>query len=107
MLFLNYLLLLREDNKSKIMISTCLFITSEQRKNALIYLGLDTENKLQYDAIEPIIWLRSAKLPSDRECLTDKGFKNIERLFSHFNRFRYSRILRNINANQCDVMHNC
>ena len=48
--------------------------------------------------------MRSAKLQFDGEGLADKGFENADRHFSHFNRVRYPRILRNRNVKQCDVV---
>ena len=44
------------------------------QKNSLNYLGLDSGNKIQCDATEPIFWLRSAKIPFDGEYLAGKGF---------------------------------
>ena len=78
-------------------------MTSEHRKNLLNYLGLGSENTDQCDTTEPIIWLRSSKLPFNGECLADKGFENTDRFCSHLNRIRYPRMLRNRDVKQCDI----
>ena len=84
-LFLENLHLLCESKKlKKCMISAHLFMTLELTKNVLNCLGLDSENTNQCDTTEPIIWLRSAKLPFHRECLAEKGFENTDRFFCSF-----------------------
>ena len=73
------------------------------QKKALNYLGLDSGNKIQCDATEPIIWLRSEKLPFDGECLADSVFDNTEILFAHCNWVRCPRMIINRNVKQHDV----
>lgn len=105
MLFLERLHVMHENKKlKKCTISAYLFMTKEYRNNALNYLGLSNEIKLPLNVTEPTIWLRSAKVPFNGECLADKGFENTDRLFAHFNRVRCPRILRNREAKQYDVI---
>ena len=79
-------------------------MTSECRNHALKYLGLKHNAQLQCNDDEPIIWLRSAKVPYDGECLADKGFENTDRYYAHLNRVRCPRMLRNRDVKQCDVI---
>ena len=84
MLFLERLHLLYESKKlKKCMLSMYLNITSEYRKKFLNYVGLCSVNAEEHDTTKPIIWLRSAKLPFNGECLADKGFENTDRFFAH------------------------
>ena len=80
------------------MLSAHLLITSEYRKNVINYLFLDSGNKIQWEATEPTIWLRSEKPPFDGEYLEDKGFEKTDRLFEYFNWLRCPRTLRNRNV---------
>ena len=86
------------------MLSAYLFITSGCRISALTHLGIFSENNDTCDTTEPIIWLRSSKLPFNGECLADKGFQNTDRFFAYLSRVRCPRMLRNRDVKQCDVI---
>ena len=86
------------------MLSACLHMTKNYRRDMLKYLGLGPVDQLQGEISQPTIWLRSAKLPFDGEGLADKGFENGDKYFDHFNRVRCPRMLRNRNVKQCDVV---
>ena len=79
-------------------------MTREYSINILKYLNLSNEIELQLHVTELIIWLRSAKLLLNSKYLSDKGFKNSNCFFAHFNRVRCSRILRTREIKKYDVI---
>ena len=88
------------------MLSAYLHITKNYRESILEYVGISehVRDETHEDKIIPDVWLRSAKIPADREGLGDKGFENTDKYFAWFNRIRTPRVLRKRDIKQYDPL---